>query len=251
VFLFFSASGSKLPSYILPMFPPLCLLAAWLLRDIDVRALLGITWPLTVLVALLLTGFALGYEPLARRFVADEVSLAPALGLRPWLLAAFAVTTAGCVAALVALRRAGAHGRTIAVLALSLATLAAVQLALHGYDEFRTTRSSRDILRAAEAANGPLDPRVPFYHVHMYDQTVPWLLGRTTTFVAYRDEFALGQDAEPAKAFATENQWFPAWSALEQGYAMMPPSDYERYAAQGLPMRVLARDARRVIVSRR
>ncbi len=32
---------------------------------------------------------------------------------------------------------------------------------------------------------------------------------------------------------------------------MMAPGDYDRLAAQGLPMRVLARDARRVVVSRR
>mgnify|MGYP003693681401 CR=1 FL=1 len=31
VFAFFSASGSKLPSYILPMFPPLALVVGWLL----------------------------------------------------------------------------------------------------------------------------------------------------------------------------------------------------------------------------
>ena len=37
IFLFFSASGSKLPSYILPMFPALALLVAMQLRDARVR----------------------------------------------------------------------------------------------------------------------------------------------------------------------------------------------------------------------
>ncbi len=31
----------------------------------------------------------------------------------------------------------------------------------------------------------------------MYDQTIPFYLGRTTTLVGYRDELALGIDAEP------------------------------------------------------
>ena len=40
-------------------------------------------------------------------------------------------------------------------------------------------------------------------------------------------------------------------AGLAQGYAMMPVSDFERLSAQGVPMRVLARDPRRVVVSRR
>ena len=32
---------------------------------------------------------------------------------------------------------------------------------------------------------------------------------------------------------------------------MMPPATFERFAADGVPMRVLARDSRRVLVSRR
>ena len=33
----------------------------------------------------------------------------------------------------------------------------------------------------------------------MYDQTLPFYLGRTTTLVDYRDELGLGLDAEPEK----------------------------------------------------
>jgi hypothetical protein len=80
---------------------------------------------------------------------------------------------------------------------------------------------------------------------------VPFYLRRPTTFVSYRDEFALGLDAEPDRGFATEAAWIPVWDGLAQGYAMMPVGDYERLAAQGVPMRVLARDPRRVVVSRR
>ncbi len=251
VLVFFSASGSKLPSYILPMFPVLSLVAGWLLAGFDTRTLARLTWPLTAAAAAALAVVLVAYEPLARRFVADPTSLVPTLAFGPWVAATLATATVGGVVALLALRRPAARGRTLAVLAVAASTLVAVQLALAGYDEFRTTRSSRDILRAAAAANGPFLPDVPFYHVHMFDQTVPFYLRRTTTFVAFRDEFALGLDAEPAKAFATEQEWYPVWTHLAQGYAMMPADDYERLAAAGLPMRVLVRDARRVIVSRR
>ncbi len=251
VFVFFSASGSKLPSYILPMFPVLAFVTGWLLSQIDSRTLARLVWPVAVAAGAVLAIALAASDPLLRRFVGDEASLVPALAYGRWLAGAAAVATAGCVAALIALRRRTARGRTVAVLAVALSTLVAVQAGIVGYDEFRTTRSSRDILRAAVAANGPFRADAPFFHVHMYDQTVPYYLQRPTTFVEYRDEFALGQDAEPDKAFATERAWIPVWRSLREGYAMMPVSDFERLSAQGLPMRVLSRDPRRVVVSRR
>jgi 4-amino-4-deoxy-L-arabinose transferase-like glycosyltransferase len=251
VFVFFSVSGSKLPSYILPMFPALCLLCGWLLHDMDPRTLARLTRPTAVTAAVFFALVWIGFEPVARRFIADEVSLAPALRFAPWVTAAVGVVALGSAAAVFALRGGRPRGRTAAVIAVSLSMLVAVQLGIVGYDNFRTTRSSRDILRAAEAVNGPFAADAPFYHVHMHDQTVPFYLGRPTIFVSYRDEFALGLDAEPQRGYATDAAWLPVWDGLAQGYAMMPARDFERFAAQGVPMRVLARDPRRVVVSRR
>jgi 4-amino-4-deoxy-L-arabinose transferase-like glycosyltransferase len=251
IFLFFSASGSKLPSYIVPMFPVLAMLTAWLLENTENRVLTRLTWPIASIVAVLLVVLLAAYEPIVRRVITEEVSLTPALEFGPWFKAALAVGTLGGLTAMIALRRETSARRTIAVLALSLAVLVATQIGLAGYDKFRAVRSSRDILAAAEAVNGPFLPDVPFYHVHMFDQTVPFLLQRTTTFVEYRDEFALGIDAEPAKAVHFEADWRKIWEGLPQGYAMMPADDYDRMVKEGVPLRRLAGDSRRVIVSRR
>ena len=48
VFVFFSASESKLPSYILPMFPPLALVTGWLLARLDTRTLMRLSCRLAV-----------------------------------------------------------------------------------------------------------------------------------------------------------------------------------------------------------
>ena len=85
----------------------------------------------------------------------------------------------------------------------------------------------------------------------MYDQTVPFYLGRTTTLVAYRDELALGIDAEPERQIPAVAAWIGKWRAQDEAYAVLPPEMYAGLAADGLPMRVLARDSRRVIVSRK
>jgi hypothetical protein len=85
----------------------------------------------------------------------------------------------------------------------------------------------------------------------MYDQTAPFYLGRTIRLAAFRDELALGIDAEPSKQIPTLTAWIAEWSVLAKGYAMLPPELYKLLSAQGVPMRELALDSRRVIVSRR
>jgi hypothetical protein len=123
-------------------------------------------------------------------------------------------------------------------------------IAVAGFDAFSPTRSTSAILRTAQTA-APFSPEVPFYQIAMYDQTLPFYLGRTTTLVGYRDELALGIDAEPDRQIPKIATWIDQWRQLDAGYAVLLPTDYERLAADGVPMRVLARDSRRVIVSRK
>jgi hypothetical protein len=149
------------------------------------------------------------------------------------------------------LRRDGERLRTAALATLAFGTVATVQVLFVGVDVFRVTRSGYDILRAAGIAQGaPLDRNVPFYQVGSYDHTVPFYLDRVTTVVAFRDELAMGLDMEPALDVPTEWEWRDLWRKLPAGYALMTRTDHERLAAYGLPMRVLATDPRRVLVSR-
>jgi len=55
---------------------------------------------------------------------------------------------------------------------------------------------------------------------------------------------------EPDLAIPTMAQWIDLWKARSDGYALIPLADYRQLEAQGLPMRVLARGPRRVLVSR-
>ena len=92
---------------------------------------------------------------------------------------------------------------------------------------------------------------VPFYTVRMYDQTLPYYLGRTVTQVEHPDELAMGIASEPDKAIDTVAHWRPIWDAVQDAYAMMQPDEYDNLRRDGVPMRELGRDARRVIVARR
>jgi len=255
VFVFFSLSGSKLPSYILPMFPALALVLGWQLTRLSPGTLARLTWPL----ALLSTLLAVGVCVTVGGFVADlaDVNTPEAVfrAFAPWIAAAVVLMAMANVAALLMFRRGTPAAKTLGIVALALGTLAGLQLGLVGYDAFRATRSAYDLVEAARAAEargagGPADPRVPVFQVRTYDQTLPFYLGRTTTLVAYRDEMALGLDSEPERGFATEAAWIPHWTALPQGYALIRLDDYEALVAQAVPMRVVARDLRRVFVAR-
>jgi len=255
VFVFFSISGSKLPTYILPIFAPLSLVLGALLLELPAKhlarsAALGAIIAIAFAVALLAS-----YDGwVAARGGSAEADQPTAVlhAFGPWIKAALVVAAAGQVVAWTQFRRmtASSEARFLGVAALALSTLCAVALGVAGYEAFSATRSTSAMLRAARNAE-PFVPEAPFYQVEMYDQTAPFYLGRTTTLVAIRDELGLGIDAEPDRQIPTTEAWVAQWRSLDQGYAMMPPATFERLAAAGVPMRVLARDSRRVTVSRR
>jgi 4-amino-4-deoxy-L-arabinose transferase-like glycosyltransferase len=253
IVVFFTLSSSKLPAYIAPMFPALALLAGWLLARFPPATLFWLTVPLTFgALAMLAATLALDEAKLAALTGRSGLGLVAAY--LPWLRVAFAAVAVGTIVALVAFRRPTPAARATGVLAIALSALVACQIGLVGFDGFRTARSGWDILQAGRAALPPrhdYDADAPFYQVHLYDQTVPFYLGRPTTLVEYRDEMALGIDAEPHKQIPTEALWFPVWTALDRGYALILPEEYDDFVARGLPMRLLARDDRRVLVSRR
>ena len=195
------------PSYILPMFAPLALVVGWLLvapsatDALPADAAAGHHRASCVEVALVVAFDH--YAPRVRR-QADAGRACCSSSARGLKVAAV-VASIGSVAALVALRPPGGRAATArfwGVAALAFSTLGALQIAVAGFDAFSPMRSTSAILRAAQAS-APLAADAPFYQVAMYDQTVPFYLGRTTRLVAFRDELALGIDAEPTKQIPT------------------------------------------------
>ena len=248
IFVFFSASGSKLPSYILPIFPALALAIGGQLATLPQRTLIWLTLPLVVLTGACTLAVAFGYDVVAGRFADQRQPLAPLLAYGPWLKAACGVALAGGVAGLWWLH---AGKRTAAIVAVAVTTQVAALLVLTGHDELADSRSAAPIVARVVQQHGPFAADVPFYSVKMYDQTLPWYLGRTVTLVKHLDELAMGIAIEPEKAIATLGEWKERWNRAEQAYAIMQIDMYEKLRDGGLPMRELGRDPRRVIVSRR
>jgi 4-amino-4-deoxy-L-arabinose transferase-like glycosyltransferase len=240
VFLFFSASDSKLVSYILPIFPALALLIGVRLTQLGARALAWQALPAA------LSGIAvLALLPGIERYASREVPAAMFRDYADWLMPAAVLLLAGAAAcAWLAWRRKP----NAAIAVLACAGLAFAQLALSGHESLSRANSAYYIAQKIKPA---LKPDMPFYSVDTYDQSLQFYLRRTTTMVAYKDELGFGIAQEPEKFIPDVAQFEKLWNADHDALALMAPAIYDRMRAQGLPMRLVARDTRRVIVARR
>ena len=248
VFLFFSLSGSKLPSYILPLFPPAALIIAW-----HVERMSSSMW--RVLLALLALGAAalaaatwLGYDALAAQIATERTPLASYAAFGVGVRVGMTIVAVGAIAAWGVARR-WPRAAPVALLALAMdAGLAAALWANPGLDD---ARSAQALVQRLANETTPMPADAPFYQVRLYDQTLPWYLRRVTTLVDYRDELGLGEDAEPGKSIPDVRDWMTQWRTLPQGYALMAPDTYDALAQQGLEARVVARTGRYVLLARR
>jgi 4-amino-4-deoxy-L-arabinose transferase-like glycosyltransferase len=237
IFIFFSASGSKLPSYILPIFPALALLIGDYLTRISGRAL---ALQLLPMAALGLAGvFAAPYTTkLATAAIPAELYRAQI----PWLLGSAAVMLCGCtVAIILSWRNRVAH----AVVICSFTGLAAVQLLITSEDALSPAHSTYHL---AKKLKPYLEPDVPIYSVGSYEQTLPFYIQRTMTLVDFQDEMAFGLQHDP-------NLWVPNIADFEQRWrrhdfalAVMGPDKFEELQLAQFPMQIIARDTERVFV---
>lgn len=239
VFVFFSISRSKLPSYILPIFPALALLMGKRLAALDARQLKARIMPvgLIAVAALFVIANAAEYakDPLSRPLLHQYAY---------WLYAAAAVTLIGVI---YCLYQATKGRKLAALIGFSAAGLVASLIVLNGHNAFAPTMSSYGI---AQKVRPLLTPGVPFYSVRTYDQTLPFYLNRTLMLVDYRDELDYGLKQQPELAIHTMADFRSRWAADRQAFALMTPEDYETLRGQGLPMKLVANDGRRVIVKK-
>ncbi len=239
VFTFFSASDSKLASYILPIFPALAVLIGRQAANLSPGGLRWHALPMAV------SGIAIVI--LAPRVVdmADvEVPVDLYQAYVPWLIAAGAVIAMAAFGVLLWPRRAGVLAP---VLLLAAGGHLAAQLFLLGHDSLAPANSAYFI---AEKIRPELKDGIPFFSVNTYDQTLQPYLGRTTTMVLYKDELEFGIGQEPQKFIPTLDAFEAAWREAREALALMPPDTHQYLVSRHLPMRLVAEDTRRIIVAK-
>ena len=267
IFLFFSASHSKLLSYTLPIAPAIALVIGMYLplvtREQFHRHLTGY--------ALFLVAGGFGAVFLGRLGDARNPN-ALYLEFRNWVFAALAVGFVFTVIAIWLNRRrqmaaagalnGSANGSTVApsgsqstgivgaATAFGIGWVLLATIAGTGHDAFGRLSSGAPLAPAVKAALAKLPADTPFYSVGVLDHTLPFYVGHTTIMVEHADELAFGVSVEPQKWVPTIPQWVERWKADRYALALMSPDRYKEFSAQHLPMTVVARDARRVIVEK-
>ena len=237
VFVFFSLSGSKLPSYILPMFPALALLLTQQLRSADSAVLRWhlplptLVWVFAGLASTQIEGLASADTPLQHL-----APLASALRVGALVFLAGACVVWWCLR----------HKRiTAAIVCLAFAHFAAFTLVVQGHD-------AHGQLKSAHALAAKLLPLIetdtPVFAVRSYDQTLPFYLQRNIVLVDYVDEFAFGQKHEPGMSDTTFEGFVDRWQNLPRGAAYMTRETWGDLRARDVSMRIVFEDPRRLVV---
>jgi 4-amino-4-deoxy-L-arabinose transferase-like glycosyltransferase len=236
VFLFFSASDSKLIPYILPMFPALALLMSSsdesrLRRDLQVTGL-----------GLIVIGIALVALSAALPSVLRDSVRAPyLLGLRtPTLLMGLVALAAG-----ISVRRLRGDSLSL-TLVVGAAGYICLAVLLWGASAVAPIYSGASLVGRLPVS---LAENAPIFSVRTFDHTLPFYLRRTVTLVDERGELDFGLTLEPHKGIDSLEAFESRWRSSPQALAVMEPRTFAELERRGLPMVVRARGLRRLIVS--
>lgn len=236
IIVFFSISGSKLPSYVLPVFPALALLFAQQLRQVNAKAL---RWhavvPMVLWALALAASFKLhsgGLEDVSQEVggkFADALLVGAALffgftALSWWSLAKKWVSAA--------------------ILLMAMGHFLGSTVVMQSHDHYGQLKSADKI---ADALVG-FPPDMPVYAVRNYDQTLPFYLRRSVILVEYVDEFEFGQKREPSKSIATLDEFVSRWSQSGPAAAYLTHGTLPVLRDLGVAMRIAFDDGRRVVI---
>jgi len=237
VFGFFSLSGSKLPSYVLPLFPAIAILLGRSLATIESRTLRGhLTVAAVVAVA---AGLAIRFVPLDVNANAATIARfrdAASLCMAVWLIGAVVA------AALASRARVAA-----AIVTAGFAALLSWSALVLSYEILGRGMSTYDLARAMELS---IAPDTTIYSVGMFEHALDFYLQRTVTLVAFRDELDFGLSQEPGRGIPAIPQFIERWNAERAPLAVMGDDVFATLTAARLPMRVVARDGRRIVVGK-
>jgi 4-amino-4-deoxy-L-arabinose transferase-like glycosyltransferase len=243
IFFFFSYSSSKLPGYILPIFPALALLVAVYLENASRRQRM-LAAGLLVAVGLVGLAFVPGIAGMQVRHPSETALLE---AYQPWVLAAALLAAGGGALALMHARHLR---RDATVLTLALAGFLATQAILAGFEPYGKMRAGAALVPAIQAE---LSADTKIYSVSTYEQSLTFYLRRTVVLVDYWDEFTFGLKQQPELSIPTVDgfvaQWNQAAGAGVKALAIMEHDTYAELKQRGVAMRVVAEDSRRMVVA--
>jgi 4-amino-4-deoxy-L-arabinose transferase-like glycosyltransferase len=242
ILLFFTKSNSKLPGYILPIFPALALLVANYLESGSRRS--------RVLTACLMSAVGLALlvtVPFMKKLSGHSGEAVLYQAYQPWVMAAGFIALAGGALAWLYARQ---MQRDLFVLVLAVAGFGTTGFILAGFEPLGKARAGANLLPAIQAE---LKPDTRIYSVGIYEQSLTFYLRRPVVLVDYLDEFSFGLEQQPALAIPTVpafvDQWTRDAAAGVRDVAIIRADIYTDLKQKGVPMRVVAADSRRTVIA--
>ena len=241
IMVFFSMSGSKLPAYILPIFPPLAIVIGYYLTTTPSKNLAKYLWPIPLLA---IAGGVWAYLAPEQK-AHDALTLALYKQYSVILVGACSIIFVGSVAAIFMFMKDTEKLKRGAAVSVTLASLALIHLVNYGYEMISPLQSGYN---AAQAALKHLTPQTRFYGVKMYDQSMPFYTKRHMHLIQYVDEFETGQKAEPQLYTPKLESFAALWAQPGPAVAVMQDGIYNDLTAEGVPMKLIHSDPRRYVV---
>ena len=238
---FFSLSQSKLPGYIIPIFPALALLVGQHLdRSLGFSNSLRLPWKLQVLFFAILgcLGFFFLGE-ISKQARPDEIEFYAQYTY--WIIAALIALIALSLLAFMQSKRSGLNSITSFACGFFLCAM----IAGTGHESLGRAVSGIDLVEKIKAS---IPEKVNFYSVRILDHTVPFYLGRTMIMVEFPDELEFGVKQEPELWLPTLDAFIERWREDQTAYALMVPEQFTELQKLNIPMQEVGRDSRRVIV---
>ena len=241
---FFSYSTSKLPGYIVPVFPALALLIALFLESASRRQRILAASLLCLLGAAVLIGGPIAFNKASAR---DAAALVALKGYQPWLMAAGFFALAGGALALLHARQLR---RDMTVLTIAGAGFLATHCILAGSELYGQNRAGTDLLPQIQAE---LTADTKLYSVGIYEQSLTYYLQRPVILVDYWDEFTFGLKQQPELSIPSIEPFITQWTndahAGVRDMAIISLERYKQLQQRGVPMRVIAEDSRRMVIA--
>jgi 4-amino-4-deoxy-L-arabinose transferase-like glycosyltransferase len=237
IFVFFSISHSKLPLYLLPVFPAVALLVGDAIARLRARAL-GIG--LLIAAALLLVAVPLA---LLRPVPGDLIALGAAFhGYMRHLAVAMVLA---CALLALAAWLAWRGRRLAGVGVAACAGLGLMQAALIGFQALAPAYSAAPLARAMHPW---LKPDAPVYMVDTLPRGLPFYLRRQVTLVGAAPYDLLDGLRWQPRLLWQLPAFEQAWRTQPDALAVIAPQRFAALLLHGLPMRVIATSPKWVLV---
>lgn len=245
ILFFFSISSSKLPGYILPIFPAFAMLAAPLLAQTSARALRAHSAAVLFISALFAAIIYWVYPQEIRKDIYYQA-----------LYAEYAQILVGCLVLQVigsglAIRWAQAParlaqwGQWLGILTLAITGFVVAHGMLLGHQVLAPSSSAKVM---ASSVADYIEADTPLYCVDTFEHGLLFYTQRTCTLVMTKDEMYHGIAHEPQKHIPDLATFLQRWQGERKAIALVQPSRLAELEKSGIAFKVAFKDQRRILI---